>query len=69
MSESPRLSPEQVEAIAEIVGLRLPPERLATLTANLSQFLADFAHVQAIAAGDAEPPVLTFDAEGREGDR
>lgn len=66
MSDPRQLPEEQVEAITELAELRLPPERLATLTSNLAQFLADFARVQAIEVGDREPPVLTYAAEYRE---
>ena len=63
MPESAGPSEKAVAAIAGVVGLELPPDRLATLVQTLSDFLAGFERVRVLDLAAYEPPVLTFEAE------
>jgi hypothetical protein len=57
----PPLSAEQAHAVAQVAGLDLPPDRLATLTQTLSSFLTQSERLRAIELDDHEPPVITYD--------
>jgi pimeloyl-ACP methyl ester carboxylesterase len=59
------VSAEQVRSVAQLAAIDLPPDRLATLTSTLSEFLARSESLHAIEPGDHEPPVITYDRQAR----
>ena len=64
MADTTKISLEQARAIAQAVQLDLPPERLKSLSAMLSNFLTGFERIRAIDTGDREPATLVPTKEG-----
>lgn len=60
-----RFTPEDVERLAELVGLRLPPEDLAALAESLSAHCALVEPLLRLELPDADP-ALVFDPRWHE---
>jgi Asp-tRNA(Asn)/Glu-tRNA(Gln) amidotransferase C subunit len=61
MTNASTFAREQVQALARMNDLDLPPERLDALTRAFSEMMERFRHVRDIDTGESEPPTISYD--------
>lgn len=66
MSEPSRMSKGDVQALAALVDLDLPPDGVPALRTSLTEYLDRVATLRSLDPGDREPPVITYEDVDRD---